>query len=685
MAINVSELERASKNDEEHHIVICHDPETIKKIKKRYLNVQIIRIDFSLFSSTLEIVQDRFQISKRDKYNTIEARRERIEQIIHTIEGKPNFIRYDIKITDNLYNGDYAKITNWLYQQLITKLNSPWNYLLSCKRVKTQEKQQNDFPLAFEQDFYAVINSPAFRRLQDKTQVFPLETNDYSRTRLTHTIECAAIAEELGVRALEYIKTKKDFLPSCYKIPTILKTAALLHDMGNPPFGHQGEEIIRKWFKEYLAKKEEKLNFGATFLTLHEQLRQYASDKGHQKILTDLFGILGKESFQEWLNSNLEKVATGKEYESFWKTHEEDRNIINLLMRFLPSLGFSDIGKAFFKDFLEKQFSIINSKDGGRQKLAFFKNEEYLCDFKNFEGNAQLLRLVTHLNDIPEGGNRLNLTYATLAVVIKYPTSSKDAHMKKNKKTDVSKKKPGYFTSEKDIFHKIQEEVLKKVGLAGRRHPLTFLLEAADDIAHLCADLQDAHQKGIIPLEYIEKIINDNLNPIQYNTSIEKIKMEQIHAFLRNSLIEAVSEAFKNKYSDIMDGSFDEELLDVCEFKEIIQLIKAKFNNDLYQCDSIYRSQIIAETILTKLLDIFVPAALAYKSGEEEEEENNKRIIRLFSENYKSTCDAALATPGISEAEKFYYKFLLATDFISGMTDSYAQRMFKMLTTETIP
>jgi len=695
IAINQSQLEKWGDNDDMNHIVICHDPTTINKIRKAFPNTQIVKIYCSATSTAIEVAHDKFKVPDFDKYPSPQKRRERIERLITNIEVVAE-IKPNITVSEYVYSADYLhestkidsdynKIKEEIYANFISKINSKWKNLLNHKRkFNTNQDEHQDDSLAFEQDFNSVINSPAFRRLQDKTQVFPLETTDYPRTRLTHTIECAAIAEELGIRAVNFIKEQPDFLQSCYKIPTILKTAALLHDMGNPPFGHQGEEIIRQWFKEYLAKKVREMEASASFSPIHNLLKQHASDKNIQERLTDLFGILGKVSFREWLDSNLEKVAASEEYESFEKTHEKDHYIIASAMKFFPSLGLGNVGEVFFRGWLERQFSIINQKESTAERglQDFCKKEEYLCDFKYFEGNAQLLRLITCLNDIPGGGNRLNLTYATLAMIIKYPTSSLTVHMnEKQGKTDIptSQKKPGYFTSEVTMFNKIQ----KNVGLQpGKRHPLTFLLEAADDIAYLSADLQDAHQKGIIQLEYIEK----ELLPIKYmpeSLSDAKIKTEQLYTALRKKLMKDVIQAFKDHYRSIMEGSFEDELLNVSESAEIARKIRVAFKKNLYCCDSIYHSQIIAETILSKLLDVLVPAALAYK--DDNVDDKNRRIIHFLSKNYKEACDVILADKKTSEADKVYCKLLLATDCICGMTDSYAQRMYNMFVTGTIP
>lgn len=264
-----------------------------------------------------------------------------------------------------------------------------WNNLLYAKRHRSQPtvtRKENDNRSEFKRDFDTVCNSTILRRLQDKAQVFPLESEDYARTRLTHSIEVMSIAESIGMYAVNVINQDRKYIAPKGKIaetkalikdiPTILKTVALLHDMGNPPFGHLGEQIIGDWFKNNLKR----LSFN--------------SDR-----------VLSYKSNGE-VDDNLEHILTG--------------------------------------DFAE--------------------------DLKNFDGNAQLFRLVNKLSLVVDE-NGMNLTYPVMASFIKYPTASREIDVQK-----LSKKKVGYFTAEKSIYNDINRELK----LNGARHPLAFLLEAAD-------------------------------------------------------------------------------------------------------------------------------------------------------------------------------------------------------------
>ena len=145
-----------------------------------------------------------------------------------------------------------------------------WDKLLNPIRNRiapTVEKSENDLRSEFKKDFDAVCNSTMLRRLQDKAQVFPLEDGDYARTRLTHSIEAMSIADSLGMNVVQVIKEHREYwstdqaytrepyvLSLINEVPMILKTVALLHDMGNPPFGHLGEQIIGDWFSDHLNR-----------------------------------------------------------------------------------------------------------------------------------------------------------------------------------------------------------------------------------------------------------------------------------------------------------------------------------------------------------------------------------------------------------------------------------------------
>ena len=306
-----------------------------------------------------------------------------------------------------------------------------WKDLLTQERLnknEIQEKEKSylkDYMISqFEKDYQIVINSAAFRRLQDKTQVFPLDTSDFIRTRLTHSLETSFIAKKLGNMVLYNMSVKRgeaSFQKREYdrneefllKIPEILSCAGLLHDMGNPPFGHFGEVIIGEWFRENLPN-----------------------------IILNGKRIVDKENLD---NSYL--------------------------------------------------------------------NDAQYADLSYFEGNAQLIRVVTKLykNTHKRG---MNLTKAVLGSLIKYPDNSLNIEKKY--------KKFGYFQADQEIFNAIVESTGQKNGDIAMRHPLVYLLEAADDIAYLTADVEDAIKKGVISFEVLKEFYACEVNNYLQQNNVEE-------------------------------------------------------------------------------------------------------------------------------------------------------------------
>ncbi len=268
-----------------------------------------------------------------------------------------------------------------------------WNQLMCAERPRTGRVKQNsnDLRTEFEKDYHRIISSAAFRRLQDKTQVFPLDRSDFIRTRLTHSLEVSSFAKSLGqnvgMRILSENRDPDFTLRTQMDISDVLQCAGLLHDIGNPPFGHFGEEAIQDWFRKNLDEIQ-------------------------------------------YLDRPLSQVLTPQMY----------------------------------------------------------------GDFVHFEGNSQTLRVISKLHFLVDEKG-MNLTKALLGTLIKYPGSSLEiAYDENDENRDIRRKKMGYFYGDQKLFQDIQSST----GTNGSRHPLTFLLEAADDIAYTTADIEDAVKKGLI-------------------------------------------------------------------------------------------------------------------------------------------------------------------------------------------
>ncbi len=486
-----------------------------------------------------------------------------------------------------------------------------WTILLTPEKVRKSSsvtKTTNDHRSPFKVDFDTVCNCTGIRRLQDKAQVFPLEKGDYARTRLTHSIEVMSIAESLGVHAVKVIIDKTNpspkLLDQLQDIPVILRTAALLHDMGNPPFGHLGEGIIGDWFKT--------------------KLETLIIEPKSQKVI-----------FSE--NTSV-----------------------------------------------------------GVNKLIDKLSEEQKCDLRNFEGNAQLLRLISKLNYVVDE-NGMNLTYPVLATIIKYPCASLTCEQAKGTKSySLLNKKPGYFCSEKTLYDNIN----KTLGLNNKRYPLTFLLEAADDIAYLTADVEDAHKKGVISFSTIENYFRDCYSKTndpfvqdiiaeidkyrekgqeQGLTDIDNYIMQRLRIFIKGNMISKVMDSFARNYPAIMNGSYENELLNDSEAMVAVNIIREQIEKKhIYYCKEIVNSKIKSYKILSYLLDTFVLCVFnAENNGNKDDRDS--LTYNLLSDNYRFICDKANIGLNIASGDYIYNKLLLVTDFVSGMTDTYAKDMYELL------
>ena len=463
-----------------------------------------------------------------------------------------------------------------------------WEKLLSSKRHREVPKVgavREDLRSEFEKDYHRIIGSASFRRLQDKTQVFPLDKSDFIRTRLTHSLEVSSYGKSLGQNIgeyiLKYIKDSSFTWKEKEDICNILQCAGLIHDIGNPPFGHFGECIIREWFQKNLSN--------LTF-------------KGEQ--------------------------------------------LVNLL------------------------------------------SEQMIDDFFHFEGNAQALRLVTKLHYLVDE-NGMNLTYALLNTIVKYPVPSTGI----DKTTgNIKDKKMGFYYADQEIYRKISGET----GTEGMRHPLTFILEAADDIAYKTADIEDAYVKGYIsyhqlkqelkqlqenepdnpfkPLEQLERKYQSGMKRNVQNPEEYAVKnwIVQVQAFLIN----CATYGFTSNYAAIMQGTYGKDIFSGTYAEGLMRLLGNMAYEKVFTTPDIYRMEVGESVILKFLMDQFVNAVLYYdtdvKLGEIE-----KRVVSFISENYKSAYHKQ--AEGKSEAEKLYLRLLLVTDYICGMTDSYATRLYQEL------
>ncbi len=464
-----------------------------------------------------------------------------------------------------------------------------WSKLLCEERIRTGKSKSGaaDLRTEFEKDYHRIIGSASFRRLQDKTQVFPLDKSDFIRTRLTHSLEVASFAKSLGQNVSQSIlKEGKDsnFLPQYQSdICHILECAGLLHDIGNPPFGHFGETVIREWFRENM----DRLSFRGRGL-------------------------------KEWLTPQMQH------------------------------------------------------------------------DLFHFEGNTQALRLVCKLHYLIDE-NGMNLTKGLLGTIIKYPVSSLEIDKKSG---DIRTKKMGYYYAERHIFQNLQESL----GTNGARHPLAFLLEAADDIAYKTADVEDAFKKGCITFEQLlyelKKGGEGEPEDGEYFAMVELLEKKYKQATVRGMskpamnavqnwmvlvqgrLLSGATDCFINHYEEIMAGKFRKELLSEGYCARLAEVLGKIAYQYVFITEPIFKLEIAAQTILYFLLDRFVDAAILYDTGEPTTTVQEK-LMSLISDNYKAIYK--IYSQDKTEQEKLYLRLLLVTDSICGMTDSYAKRLYQEL------
>ncbi len=467
-----------------------------------------------------------------------------------------------------------------------------WSALLCEQRQRPSISGKGDSRNEFQRDYHRIIQSASFRRLQDKTQVFPLDKSDFVRTRLTHSLEVSSFAKSLGQMIFQnIIKFKQDSEITEEikdKICSVLECAGLIHDIGNPPFGHFGEETIRAWFK-----------------------------------------------------NNLPNIKyNGKE-------------ITNIL------------------------------------------SEQMLNDLYHFEGNAQALRLLTKLHFLVDE-HGMNLNFTLLNTIIKYPVSSIEIN-KESK--NIKEHKMGYYLAEKELF----EEITSATGAVDCRHPLAYILEAADDIAYKTADIEDAVKKGFITYSQLirdlksekysgkcadEQELNEYQKAIDrleyyYKTALEnetsspeQNAVQRWIIYVQGVLLKCAAFGFTKNYHEIMNGSFKDEILSVSHANALAYALGDLAYRYVFKSKPIYKLEISAGTILNFLLGKLVNAVLYYDT-EKKLSPMSQRIIALISENYIKAYRSY--SEDKDDNEKLYLRLLLVTDFICGMTDSYAKRLYQEL------
>ena len=433
-----------------------------------------------------------------------------------------------------------------------------WLHLLSNKRPGEDQVQQHDqLRSRFEQDYDRIIFSHPFRKLQDKTQVFPLPEDDFVHTRLTHSLEVSSVGRSLGKNAGLFVLNKYPKLKekgfTLNDFGAIVGAACLAHDLGNPPFGHSGEDSIS----------------------------------------------------------------------SFYLTNDQG---------------------SFFK-------SKVSS-------------EEWK-DLTTFEGNAQGFRILNNTN----GG--LKLTFATLGAFTKYPLSSSCSKDPSRK----SQKKFGYYQCNKALFRELATEMnLHQLGDSQWcRHPLAFLVEAADDICYHIIDLEDGCRLGLVSFEQTKKLYASILGDQFSGEKLEKIptlneKLGILRAMVIHKLVGECTSVFEKYEEEMLNGSFDKALTSLIPSSKALGEIIDISIQKIYQSKQVLEKEAGGFEVIDFLIEAF--ATSMFHVHFDSPLPKHKSVLRLISDEYAVQ---------LKSSSSVYDSLMIINDFVSGLTDSHAVRLYQTI------
>lgn len=441
-----------------------------------------------------------------------------------------------------------------------------WKQLISNKRFGQEHKhaERHDDRSEFKRDYDRLIFSSAFRRLQNKTQVFPLPGSIFVHNRLTHSLEVASVGMSIGNdisrRVIQKRPKLKDTLVE--EIGTIVSAACLAHDLGNPPFGHSGEKAIQTFFSE-----------------------------------------------------------------------------------------------------------------GPGQKIKPMVSSEFWDDITHFEGNANAFRILTHrFKGRRQGG--FVMTYSMLASIVKYPFASSLAG---------NHGKFGFFASEAESYRKIADELgifcksAPGEPLKYARHPLVYMVEAADDICYEIMDIEDSHKLKILSFAETEHLLlsffgEDIQQKIRQRIIDEEMTDENEKVvYMRASVIgklenECVA-AFLAHEEEILAGTFEGSLIDhISErqkkaYKECEKISYSK----IYQSKPVLDIELSGYQIMATLMEVFIEAAVNPSRF------YSKQLLRRVSSQYDI------------ENENLEERIMAVIDYISGMTDIYALDIYQKINGISLP
>ena len=456
---------------------------------------------------------------------------------------------------------------------------STYKEILVPDRIRESTQGIVDIVQAAESDRARVIYSTAFRRLQGKTQVFPLDENAAIRTRLTHSLEVAHVGKYLASSVIESLEKKGDIkefgLDGRYGIAFVafVETACLLHDIGNPPFGHFGEMTIARWFSQ--------------------------------------------------------------------------------------------------------------------QESKFASRTNCFDDFLKFDGNPQGFRIATRLSGA-DSKTGLNLTFVQLASMLKY------VGLPHHVDEISSLKKPGAFRTERQLLEAVCEQFkLKK----GRKFPLAYLMEAADDISYCLSDIEDGFEKGLLgheeAIDGILEACNDCTEAQDYLMDAAERARDQtstpIHIAFRSDiirhLVSKATEAFIDKHEEIIRGSLSELIEQESAHGKMLNAIKEYSRHKIYNHRVPQGVELTSFAVITGLLDSFLPLleidradlrTLLTSAKQPREFPVEFRLLRMLAKRHVEVYKQ-LTRPDLSDEEEWGLRCHMIVDYISGMTDRFAFTTYQRL------
>lgn len=441
-----------------------------------------------------------------------------------------------------------------------------WKQLISNKRFGQEHKhaERHDDRSEFKRDYDRLIFSSAFRRLQNKTQVFPLPGSIFVHNRLTHSLEVASVGMSIGNDiSRRVIKKQPDLKDTLVEeIGTIVSAACLAHDLGNPPFGHSGEKAIQTFFSE-----------------------------------------------------------------------------------------------------------------GPGQKIKSMVSSEFWDDITHFEGNANAFRILTHrFKGRRQGG--FVMTYSMLASIVKYPFASSLAG---------NHGKFGFFASEAESYRKIADELgiscksAPGEPLKYARHPLVYMVEAADDICYEIMDIEDSHKLKILSyaetehllLSFFDEDIQQKIRQriIDEELTDENEKVVYMRASVIGKLENECVAAFLAHEEEILSGTFEGSLIDhISERqKKAYQECEKISYSKIYQSKPVLDIELSGYQIMATLMKVFIEAAVNPSRF------YSKQLLRRVSSQYDI------------ENENLEERIMAVLDYISGMTDIYALDIYQKINGISLP